>query len=106
MPTTLTYVDLSGNRLMFGAYLQDLKYLTNLTTIIMNGHRDAYQVPTNSSVWGGWVGVVGIWGSIVPRLWSLLHDEQALLTSYSRPAALKDKCLLHGIIHFAGQVFY
>jgi hypothetical protein len=37
---------------MFGAYLQDLKYLTNLTTIIMNGHRDAYQVKYIRVGWG------------------------------------------------------
>ncbi|PVD38468.1 hypothetical protein C0Q70_01083 [Pomacea canaliculata] len=38
MPDTLSFVSVSGNRLVFGSYLLELGHLTNLKTVTNDGH--------------------------------------------------------------------
>uniref|UniRef100_A0A2C9MAP5 TIR domain-containing protein n=1 Tax=Biomphalaria glabrata TaxID=6526 RepID=A0A2C9MAP5_BIOGL len=43
----LTYLDLSGNRFIFGKYLKSLKDLTNLKHLILSGSNFVYNLPSD-----------------------------------------------------------
>ncbi|KAK0040774.1 toll-like receptor 13 [Biomphalaria pfeifferi] len=46
LPPNLTFLDLSNNRFTFGSYLQNFSALLNLETLILNGPRQSFDLPT------------------------------------------------------------
>ncbi|KAK0054685.1 CD180 antigen [Biomphalaria pfeifferi] len=45
MPPNLSYVDVGGNRFLYGAYIQELKSLRNLKVLKINAGNDLHSIP-------------------------------------------------------------